>query len=86
LAPSGWSGRGGRERGEGSNLGFSQVSKKLPSAKINGSWSRAYRGARGVENSVKGGQKQPPLSRILALFCLFERAKLEALSEERVSE
>ena len=52
-----------------SNLGFGQVVRrpgKLPSAKIDGSRSRARRGARGVENSVKGGRKQPPLFRILA--------------------
>jgi hypothetical protein len=47
----------------------SETSKKRPSAKIDGTRSRALRGATGVKNGVKSGGFWQPLSQDVALCC-----------------
>jgi hypothetical protein len=47
----------------------SETGKKRPSAKIDGTRSRALRGATGVKNGVKSGRFWQPLSQDVALCC-----------------
>jgi hypothetical protein len=47
----------------------SETGKKRPSAKIDGTRSRALRGATGVKNGVKSGGFWQPLSQDVALCC-----------------
>jgi hypothetical protein len=47
----------------------SETGKKRPSAKIDGTRSRALRGATGVKNGVKSGGFWQPSSQDVALCC-----------------
>jgi hypothetical protein len=54
----------------------SETGKKRPSAKIDGTRSRAIRGATGVKNGVKSGGFWQPLSQDVALCSNLRRGAL----------